>query len=1270
MTNDVTTLQKALLTIKKLKQMVQDNNNHAPVAIVGLSCRFPQADNKQEFWDLLENGRNAVGTIPPKRWELLKGTEEALQREPSHSYHGSYLTDITGFDAYFFGITPREAQRMDPQQRILLETAYEAFEDAGQTVESLAGSNTGVFTSLYANPFGHMQQIDSDMDALYIPTGNAISIAANRLSYLFDLRGPSLVLDTACSSSLIGIHLACLNIQNKLCDAALVAGVNINLMPSINAILNRAKMLSPDGRCHTFDAGANGYVQGEGAGAIFLKPLANALRDQDRIYAVIMGSASNQDGKTNGLTAPNGLQQETLLKAAYANAKINPLDIGYVECHGTGTFLGDPIEVQALGNVVGNQRPVNSPCWIGSVKTNIGHLEPAAGIASVIKVALGLAQGNIPPHLNFKQANPHIAFQKYNFSIPQTTHTWPKYGDYRLGGISGFGFGGSNAHLVLRDLSPHEIPKSENQIFTPEIFTLSAKDPQGLQAYITRWVAFLGANPDLCLSQLCYNTHVRRSHFPFKIAVIANSITELVTQLKNQQFLRQDENDKTIPRLPADWQTLDAATLAGLYVRNAKIDWQQYESNRRYQHLDMPQYPWQHKDYWPPLKLHNSSNIVNTDHLFQGDRIFSPLKYQQFEFKFNHQQIPEIKDTYNILHAGYYFEMITFAINKLHAQKNFIVENIQFTQPVIVNEQAQVTIQLILEKITDTILQFTFYSNSNGQEWKEHVNGRIVTDTPASKHIGSIANIKQRAITHDNGTAFYDRVKAMAMPAGGSISWTNHYWCNDTEILCEFQPPAGIKKTDLLQSNLHFSIIDACIQGLFLVLPKQYNMPYVASAMRKIKFYGQAADKLYLYAKLGEISQDGQQYLGDWYLIDEKSEVIVECEGLTMTRLGNKTQIETLADTGQIKIDLTTVPLSRRPQFLNDFFRQHIATLFSMPVTDVQSSQSLNDMGMDSLLALVLIRTVESLGVTYSLEQILQGPTIHDLVDYVLAAHKPVAVQPQKWIACRKKQPSPEIRLFCFPYGGGGASIYRDWQNHLPASIEVCPIQLPGREERMKETPANNLTTVIDELVENLKNEFTMPFAFFGHSFGALLAFELTRRLRHKNMQLPTHLFASAFPDPRKPTQSLNIMLQQLANKNINLFELTAAELAKIDNEKLTTIFDVFSKNGITEYNNLEMNRMLIQVLLPIFIGDMNIVRSYHYHEEAPMPLPINVFVGRQDQWVLPEDHQGWAAHTSKGCKFYEFDNGHLFIKDPAIQRKVLGIIQNTIFADVEQAMV
>ncbi|CAM2843916.1 polyketide synthase, type I [Legionella steigerwaltii] len=1273
--NDTTTLKKSLLMIQKLKKLLQEQNEKSfdPVAIIGMSCRLPSANTPQEFWELLCQGHNVISPIPDERWELLKGTREPEQRDANLPYWGGYLQRIEAFDAYFFGISPREAMRMDPQQRILLEVAYESLEDAGLTVETLAGSNMGVFSSLYASQFSHLQKLDSDMDALFIPTGSAISMAANRLSYLFDLRGPSLVLDTACSSSLIAIQLACLNLQAKLCDTALVSAVNINLLPSIHSVLAKATMLSPTGQCHTFDAKADGYVQGEGAGSIVLKPLSKALKDKDKIYAVIMGGAINQDGKTNGLTAPNGLQQEHLLRSAYRAAKTDPAHVSYIECHGTGTFLGDPIEVQALGEVIGKNRDPQKPCWISSVKTNVGHLEPAAGIMSVIKVALALKNGLLPPHLNFAEANPHIPFDRYSLRIPLKAEQLPRYGDVCIAGVSGFGFGGANAHLVLRELAVNEQPDSTNVIARDkELFTISAKEPSALSALIECWCDFLKNYPETNLAQLCYNLHIRRSHYIHRLAIITSSIADLYQKLeilradpntKNKQILINRELKKTsTPLQISEFSTIDLPLLAKNYVNHAQVDWRKFEAERTYMPLDMPFYPWQHKIYWPTFDQ-GSSEFINTSYPMRGKVLSSPLSARQFEFVFDTKTMPEIQDTFYVLHAGYYLEMLAYATKQLQPTVSFSVHHLNFLSPILVLDGKTVLVHLIIEKREHDALSFRFYSCNDKEHWIEHATGTIALNTSLSSQLETKKELIKRLPTSGSIETFYNRITSMGMPAGDTIRWAQQYWANNNELFCELREPKASERGKQFATQMHPGIIDACIQTLFLLLPEQFTKPYIASHMGTIEFYGSVEDQKYIYTVLKELHPEGKHIIADWYLLDKNYRLIAQCHDLRMTILNDTLQINQIMEIqSQFQLDLS-LPYDACKNKLIHYLTEQFALIFSMPQSDLNPFQSLHELGMDSLMALAVIRIIESsLNVTYSLPLMMQGPSINEIAEYVLSSQW-IGAKPEPapsthfdniWIANRKMQEHAQVRLFCFPYGGGGASIYREWQQEFPDFIEVCPVQLPGRENRMEEQPLANLDTLVSLLAHQLKPQFNLPFAFFGHSFGSLIGFELTRYLRSHHLPTPVHLFASAYPDPRVPSKSLNNLLAKLQHMNINLFDLNSERIGELDDEQLTALSIVFQENGIVDYSDERMNKSIIKVLLPIFIGDMNIVKSYTYRDEHPLKLNTTVFLGKHDAWVSPEDHLGWAEHTSGHCEFQQFDSGHLFIREKEIRSKVI----------------
>ena len=425
-----------------------DGSSNALIAVIGIGCRFPGASGPEAFWKLLAGGVDAVGPVPPGRWAAGQvGTGPGACRIDLD--RGGFLSAVDTFDAGFFGVAPREAVRMDPQQRLLLEVAWEALEDAGQAVERLAGTAVGVFVGIATDDYSRIAAGgDNHGRDGYAITGNAASIAANRVSYALDFRGPSLAVDTACSSSLVAAHLACQSLRSGESSLALACGVNLILAPDLSADFARAGFLAPDGRCKTFSADADGYARGEGVGVVVLKRLDRAVADGDPVYAVIRGGAINQDGRSNGLTAPNRQAQEAVLRAAYRAAGVSPGQVGYVEAHGTGTLLGDPIEASALGTVLAEGRPAGSRCTIGSLKTNIGHLEAAAGVAGLIKTALMLHHRAIPPSLHCREPNPRIPFDTLPLMLAQATSPWPADAP-AIAGVSSFGFGGTNAHLVL-----------------------------------------------------------------------------------------------------------------------------------------------------------------------------------------------------------------------------------------------------------------------------------------------------------------------------------------------------------------------------------------------------------------------------------------------------------------------------------------------------------------------------------------------------------------------------------------------------------------------------------------------------------------------------------------------------------------------------------------------------------------------------------------------------------------------------------------------------
>ncbi len=429
----------------------EGGSREEPIAIIGLGCRLPGGIHGPDaFWQFLADGRSAVGKVPDDRWQMFDdGSAEADAVLARTTRWGSFLNEVAAFDAEYFDISPSEADRMDPQQRLMLEVAVEALEHAGIPPESLRRTHAGVFAGACVSEYGFLASRELGRIDPWTWTGSALSIIANRLSYFLDVRGPSVTVDTACSSSLVAIHLAGQSLRAGESDLALAAGVNLVLSPIVTRSLDAAEAMSQSGACHAFDAGADGFVRGEGCGVVVLKRLSEALRDGNRVMAVMRGSAINQDGRSNGLMAPNPAAQTAVLRAACADAGVEPSEVDYVEAHGTGTLLGDPIEARGLGSVYGRGRAPDNPLLIGSVKTNVGHLEAAAGVAGFIKATLAVQRGRIPANLHFDTPNPHIPFEELRLKVVDEPTNWPSTGRPRRAGLSSFGFGGTNAHLVL-----------------------------------------------------------------------------------------------------------------------------------------------------------------------------------------------------------------------------------------------------------------------------------------------------------------------------------------------------------------------------------------------------------------------------------------------------------------------------------------------------------------------------------------------------------------------------------------------------------------------------------------------------------------------------------------------------------------------------------------------------------------------------------------------------------------------------------------------------
>lgn len=626
---ELSPLQRAALIIKDLQSKLETSRQaiNEPIAIVGMSCRFPESKNLNEYWSLLVEGRNAVKETPQERWDLEQWYDPnpAVDGKISTKY-GGYIDDVDAFDASFFGIPASEARRMDPGQRIMLQQVWHALEHAGIPALSLRGSDTGFFVGMSQNDYGSLQINGASEDiTTYSGTGNGYCFASGRISYQYGFQGPTMTTDTACSSSLVALHQAVQALRVGDSRIALAAGVQLNLTPPMQVFFSRTQSFSPDGRCYTFDHRANGFILGEGIGVVVLMKLRDAIADHRTIHAIIRGTGVNHGGAAPGLTVPSESAQEILLKQSLKRAQIHPDSIDYIETHGTGTNLGDPIEIGAIRSAYGSRSDAQ-PLFLGSVKTNIGHLNAAAGMAGLIKTVMMLKKQIIVPNLHFEVPNPRINWDGFNAIVPTTTKEWVKtQEELRRASVSSFGLSGTNAHVLLEEYQttrPVEDSKTDvekdresisesypgnsfQQTSVNKIFTFSARNEQALHRLINEHWSYLSTHgSEISLHHYSYTLNAGRSALNHRCCIIAHSVDELAEVLQLFLSRKQDQRwsyqvtDRKEFKKGLTNDVFDLEEVREWYLSGGLINWETYYHSEDKVILDLPTYPFAEDRYW------------------------------------------------------------------------------------------------------------------------------------------------------------------------------------------------------------------------------------------------------------------------------------------------------------------------------------------------------------------------------------------------------------------------------------------------------------------------------------------------------------------------------------------------------------------------------------------------------------------------------------------------------------------------------------------------
>ncbi|MBO9699918.1 MAG: SDR family NAD(P)-dependent oxidoreductase [Sporocytophaga sp.] len=896
-----------------------------PIAIVGMSGVMPQSDDIDEFWQNLLEGQDMVTVIPRDRWNWEEYDGDPFKEShKTYSKWGGFMKEVDKFDPLFFGISPKEAEMMDPQQRIFLETVWKTIEHSGHKVSELSGTRTGLFVGAsYRDYLDLFITSDIELDG-YSATGNTLSILVNRISFLLNLRGPSISLDTACSSSLIAIHRAVEAIHTGSCDMAIAGGIQTMLTPAAHMSLASAGMLSRDGKCKTFDKRADGYVRGEGSGAILLKPLAMAEADGDHIYAVIKSIAENHGGRVTTLTAPNPNAQAELLVEAYEKAHIDPTTVGYIECHGTGTSLGDPIEIQGLKKAFSElyrkyqKGPVEKPhCGLGTVKSNIGHLEIAAGIAGVLKVVLAIQHKQIPASLHLEEINPYINLKDSPFYIVNKATPWEAIKDEggvllpRRAGVSSFGFGGVNGHIVLEEYIPSN-HQSLNQNDTSQLIVLSAKNEDRLRAYVKTMLEFVEKQEEeVNLGDFAYTLQVGRDAMPERLALVVSNFESLKDKFRDflqgtkgvDGIFHDSTNGKKVGTsgiinensIQTSVEKQDLIKLAELWVSGAEIDWSLLDRKGKSKRVGLPTYPFAREQYWlsiPQGKIskedhgHNDSTKTAILHSLVHSNV-STLREQKFSTKFTGKEFyfeDYIANAQKFLPWVACLEMAKVAGELAGETPVYFIRNIVWENSLVINKDdkdgREVTVSLI-PKHND--VEFVL-ANIGNEQPIIHCKGKLsYSGSISDSQVLSIAEIQERCPDEIlKGKELYSFLSSSGLKLGKSFQMVERVYANQSESLAIIK----LGEEQLSQSNLNSIVLDGALQSAIAAFIKknQKQIPIgVPLSASEVQFLHPLIDVAYGYANWSVDSSENVQSIPkmNLYLLDKDGKVLVRIKNLS-----------------------------------------------------------------------------------------------------------------------------------------------------------------------------------------------------------------------------------------------------------------------------------------------------------------------------------------------------------------------------------------------------
>ncbi|MDE1483371.1 aminotransferase class III-fold pyridoxal phosphate-dependent enzyme [Xenorhabdus bovienii] len=1001
--------------------------NTKDIAIIGMSCRLPgNIETPDELWQLLQAEKSAIGELPENRWHWPSSINPKTQHKGIDL--GGFLPDIARFDAPFFRLSRKEAELIDPQQRLLLELTWAALEDCGYTANSSTWRETGVFIGASGSDYRLMlEQQDVQVQA-QMATGNSMAILANRISYFYDWQGPSLVIDTACSSSLVAVHEALRALHSGECSQALVGGINIICHPGNTLAYYKSGMLSTEGRCHTFDAGANGYVRSEGAVVLMLKPLAQALADHDQIHAVIKGSAVNHGGKASGLTAPNPARQTQLIQKAWRNAGINPGNISYIEAHGTGTALGDPIEIRGLTEAFSTYAKNTSAtkCGVGSLKTNLGHLEAAAGIAGLLKVILSFKHQSLAASINFKKLNPEINLKNTPLYVVDKYQPWASPEDApRMAGVSSFGSGGTNSHVVLAEFISAE--PAELAAAAPVLITLSAKNRERLTAYATRLVNYLETQSQtgqsLSLASFAYSLQ-RRYPMEERIAFVVSSMTQLRESLHRLSIGQpvagsyqgtvksapptserpEIKSDLSCPSGEHELNAIGEGWVKGDLIGHWSVLYSPLPTL-----ISLPTYPFATEQYWFHVSA-SDDDCVTSHHslVIENDsNVFSTTfgcRLSGNEFFLTDHQIEGRK----ILPAAAYLEIARECISRAYEhqkssssetvhQSEIVLEDIVWLSPVIVDDQP-VSLKIDVLPQNENTADFQIYSLGNDGEQFTYCKGRgRLTDTQSRKNISDENGINTllSGVSAMKSVEVYEKLLSMGLQYGSAHQPIDTLKLDEKQLLAYLDLPEVIRDTQT-DFVLHPSIVDGAFQAATLLMVGQdtSNPLMVPFAIGSVHIFRPTPVTPQITARYstGSSALDSLPKI-DIDISDEQGNVSVRFSRFCSRKLGNALStpqpkqkapqplvVDTHVDPG---LPLKTKQKSFEDRVLN-FLKRQLAEVLKAQPESLDADARFENFGIDSVMSIDLILALDDSFDELPATLFFEVQTIRQLGEYLV----------------------------------------------------------------------------------------------------------------------------------------------------------------------------------------------------------------------------------------------------------------------------------------------